>query len=226
MFRITRNEGRQMSVLAVAIGALVAAAPAVAQDGSAAPKRPEVSNARPTSPSVTVNLVNALVKQGVLTEEQAQALIKQAEDEAYVARQAAKDANTKADEAAKTATAAAAAASPPGTKRVTYVPEVVKKQLREDLRREVMQQARAEGWASPGKYPEWASRIRFYGDLRTRYEGQFFPTAVTMATTSTRSTSAAPMTSSASEILGFRPTTGQRTASGSGLGPGWVSMLI
>ncbi|WP_236823580.1 putative porin [Blastochloris viridis] len=164
-----------MSVLAVAIGALVAAAPAVAQDGSAAPKRPEVSNARPTSPSVTVNLVNALVKQGVLTEEQAQALIKQAEDEAYVARQAAKDANTKADEAAKTATAAAAAASPPGTKRVTYVPEVVKKQLREDLRREVMQQARAEGWASPGKYPEWASRIRFYGDLRTRYEGQFFP---------------------------------------------------
>jgi hypothetical protein len=39
-----------------------------------------------------------------------------------------------------------------------------------------MAKAQTENWASPGKYPEWAQRIRFYGDLRARYEGQFYPT--------------------------------------------------
>ncbi|HVQ67644.1 MAG TPA: putative porin [Bradyrhizobium sp.] len=117
-----------------------------------------------------------LVKQGVLRDEQAEALIKQANDEAYVAREAAKGAATKADEAAKAANAATAAASPPGTRHVTYVPEVVKRQLREDLKREVMDRAHKENWASPGAYPEWAQRIRFSGDLRARYQGSFFPT--------------------------------------------------
>jgi hypothetical protein len=116
------------------------------------------------------------VKQGVLKEEQAQALIKQADDEAYVARESAKVATVKADEAAKAAGAAAAAASPPGTRHVTYVPEIVKRQLREDIRRDVMAKAEKENWASPGKYPEWAQRIRFTGDLRARYESQMFPT--------------------------------------------------
>ncbi len=55
------------------------------------------------------------------------------------------------------------------------MPDIVKQQLRDDIRKEVMSQAKSEGWASPGKYPEWASRIRFYGDFRGRYEGQFFP---------------------------------------------------
>ncbi|MDQ8728088.1 putative porin [Bradyrhizobium sp. LHD-71] len=137
--------------------------------------RPTVSRKKPASSNATVNLVNLLVQQGVLNEEQAGALIKQAEDEAYVAREAARDATVKADDAAKAATAAAAAASPPGSKRVTYVPEVVKRQLREDLRKEVMSQAKAEGWASPGTYPEWASRIRFSGDVRARWEGIWYP---------------------------------------------------
>ncbi|WP_245311117.1 putative porin [Bradyrhizobium valentinum] len=117
-----------------------------------------------------------LVKQGVLKEEQAEALIKQANDEAYVAREAAKGATAKADEAAKAANAATAAASPPGTRHVTYVPEVVKRQLREEIKREVMDRAHKENWASPGAYPEWAQRIRFSGDLRARYQGSFFPT--------------------------------------------------
>lgn len=134
-----------------------------------------VSRAKASSPNATINLVNLLVQQGTLTEEQAQALIKQAEDEAYVSREASRDATAKADEAAKAATAAAAAASPPGTKRVTYVPDVVKKQLREEIKKEVMDKARREHWASPGRYPEWASRIRFYGDVRTRFEADLFP---------------------------------------------------
>jgi hypothetical protein len=138
-------------------------------------KEPTVSRAKPTSPNATINLLNLLVEQGVLKEEQAENLIKQAEGEAYVSRQAAKDATAKADEAAKAAAAATSAASPPGSKRVTYVPEMVKKQLRDEIRAEVMTQAKDQNWASPGAYPEWASRIHMYGDLRTRYEGQFYP---------------------------------------------------
>ena len=38
-----------------------------------------------------------------------------------------------------------------------------------------MAKAEKENWASPGKYPEWAQRIRFYGDVRTRYEGDVLP---------------------------------------------------
>lgn len=149
---------------------------AVAQeDTDAKAKRPTVTRDAPPSPNATVNLINLLVKQGVLSEEQAAALIKQADDDAYVARQAVSNATTKADGAAKTASTAASAVSPPGTKRVTYVPEIVKKELRDELRKEVMAQAEKENWASPGKYPEWAQRIRFYGDVRVRDEADLFP---------------------------------------------------
>jgi hypothetical protein len=147
----------------------------VRPDKNAGSKRPKVSHTQPVTPSATINLVNLLVKQSILTEEQAQSLIKQATDEAYIQQQAAKDASAKAGNAAKIATAAAAAASPPGAKHVTYVPEIVKRQLRQDIKKEVMAQAEKENWASPGKYPEWASRIRFYGDMRLRYQGTYFP---------------------------------------------------
>lgn len=165
---------KAVSLLALMMTMPVASS-AVAQDASSAKDRPSVSKKKATASSSTINLVNLLVSQGVINDEQAAALIKQAEDEAYVAREASRDATTKADEAAKAASAAASAASPPGSKRVSYVPEIVKRQLREDLRKEVMSQARAEGWASPGTYPEWASRIRFSGDFRGRWEGISYP---------------------------------------------------
>ncbi|WP_072389357.1 putative porin [Hyphomicrobium sp. CS1BSMeth3] len=134
-----------------------------------------VSDKKAVAPSATVNLLNVLVEKGVITQEQADGIIVQADDEAFVARQAVKDATAKADEASKAASSAASAASPPGSKRVSYVPEIVRKQLKDELRKEVMGQAKTEGWASPGSYPEWAGRIRFYGDIRGRYEGIFHP---------------------------------------------------
>ncbi len=163
MFNFTLSANRlrtslvSVSILALGGGLPIMTTFALAQDAD----RPVISKKKPPTTGTTINLVNLLVQKGVLKEEQAAELIKQAEDEAYVAREAARDATAKADEAAKTASAAASAASPPGSKRVTYVPEIVKRQLREDLRKEVMTQAKNEGWASPGKYPEWASRIRF-----------------------------------------------------------------
>ncbi|MGO4712928.1 putative porin [Bradyrhizobium sp. 2TAF24] len=183
MFKNNADAGWQAIPLAVSLCALVCATPALSQTAdpaAAAPakkeKRPAVSQAKPTSPNATINLVNMLVSQGVIKEDQAKLLIKQAEDEAYVSRQAAKDASAKADDATKAATAAAAAAQPPGTRHVTYVPEIVKRQLRDEIKKEVMAKAEKENWASPGAYPEWAQRIRFYGDARVRYQGNFFPT--------------------------------------------------
>jgi Putative porin len=184
MFEMTSIVRWREFPLAVSLCALFCTAPAFAQsvtDQAAVPakksepKKPSMSQAKPTSPNATINLVNLLVKQGVINEEQAQALIKQADDEAYVSRQAAKDATAKADDAAKAATAAASAANPPGTRHVTYVPEIVKRQLREEIKQEVMDKALKENWASPGAYPEWAQRIHFYGDMRVRYQGNFFP---------------------------------------------------
>jgi hypothetical protein len=182
---------RRAGVIAFAasLPALICAAPAFGQAGPdpepapdkkvearpPAAKPPTVSRTKATSPNPMVNLVNLLVQQGVIKEEQGRMLIKQAEDQAYVASQAAKTASAKADDAAKTASAAAAVASPPGVRHVTYVPEIVKRQLREEIKQEVMAKAEAENWASPGRYPEWAQRIHFYGDVRTRYQGNFFP---------------------------------------------------
>ena len=129
MLNMTSHARWREIPLAVSLCALLCAAPAFAQSatdqGDPVPskgdksdsKRPQVSSAKPTSPNMSINLINILVKQGVLKEDQAQALIKQAENETYVARQAAKDATAKADEAAKAATAATAAANPPGTRR-------------------------------------------------------------------------------------------------------------
>jgi hypothetical protein len=187
MFNMTSHARWREIPLAVSLCALLCAAPAFAQSATdqgdpaagkgdkSDSKRPQVSSAKPTSPNMSINLINILVKQGVLKEDQAQALIKQAENETYVARQAAKDATAKADEAAKAATAATAAANPPGTRHVTYVPEIVKRELREEIKKEVMAKAEKENWASPGAYPEWAERIHFYGDFRARYQSDNFP---------------------------------------------------
>jgi hypothetical protein len=149
--------------------------PALAQQAAPQDTRTPVTSSKAASPNAMVNLVNMLVKQGVFTAEQGQALIKQAEDEAYIARQASQVATTKADDAAKAANAAANAVSPPGTKHVTYVPDIVKRELREQIKQEVMDKAKDEKWAAPNTFPDWAQRIHFSGDVRVRYEADLFP---------------------------------------------------
>ena len=64
---------------------------------------------------------------------------------------------------------------PDDTVRVTYVPEVVRQQLREEVKQEVLADARKEGWATPQAVPGWVTRFRFFGDLRTRYEALLYP---------------------------------------------------
>jgi hypothetical protein len=94
----------------------------------------------------TVNLIQALVQQNVLTQEKADQIIRQAEAKAVETVAAQK----KAEE---------------GVVRVQYVPESVRKQIADQVREEVVAQAKAERWDA-NTVPEWTDRIRFDGDVR------------------------------------------------------------
>lgn len=131
------------------LAAILGAAPAMAQSAP--------------SESAMVNLVRALVQQGVLTEDRGKELIDQAEAEAAAARSAA------ALTAAQSGKAVAA-----GTVRVPYVPETVRQQIKDELRIEVLQAAQEEGWARPGEVAEWPKRIKISGDFRFRDQWNLF----------------------------------------------------
>lgn len=112
--------------------------------------------------NTTTNLIQMLVKQGVLSEENATHMIKQAEADAEQQVKAAQQAEK----------------LEPGEVRVTYVPEYVKdeirRQVREELRQDVvgdvMAQAKQEQWGVPDALPEWTQRFKFSGDMRLRFE--------------------------------------------------------
>jgi hypothetical protein len=63
---------------------------------------------------------------------------------------------------------------PDGAKRIVYVPETLKAQLRDEIKREVMAQAKQEGWAAPDAVPAWLRRFNFGGDVRVRWERDLF----------------------------------------------------
>ncbi len=118
----------------------------------------------PRSQNVTINLINRLVERGLLPQSDADELIKQAQEDAAAARAEA-----------LAATPAGPAPAPAGTVRVTYVPEIMRTQIRDELKAEVLAQARAERWADPRAVPDWVTRFRVSGDLRVRGEGVIFP---------------------------------------------------
>ena len=154
---------------------------------------------KPTpSQNVTINLIHRLVERGVLTKDDATELIKQAEADAETARTMAKQSKPPSavetevasqiyaeptpipSSASATRLTSPSEPSPPAegdedSVTVSYVPEVVKEQLREEIKQEVMEQARNENWANPRTFPPWVLRLTPFMDLRLRYEGIFFP---------------------------------------------------
>ena len=82
----------------------------------------------------TINLIFALVEKGVLTNDAAQALVKQAEESARK-KVAATSTNEKK------------------VVRVPYVPETVKREIREQVKQEVVAQAKAERWGDVNAIP-------------------------------------------------------------------------
>ena len=133
------------------------------------------------SQNVTINLINRLVARGVLPKEDAEALIQQAEADAIEARAlAAATQAAVADAQAVVSQAAPLFAIPPqhpatpdippysgsdGAVRVTYIPEHVKAQMRDEIQATVLAQARNERWADPARA---AGMDRAYQALRRR----------------------------------------------------------
>ncbi len=110
------------------------------------------------SQNVAVNLIVLLVKKGQLTQEEGLALIQQAEAEAAHAQ------------------AVAAVPPPPKTDdevSVNYVPQTVRNSIRDEIKQELMAQAREENWRASQDAKEDAT-FRPFGDIRGRYEGIFF----------------------------------------------------
>ena len=119
-------------------------------------------NASPVEDTVR-QLLDHLVQQGTLSAEEGETLRKRLD----------------------AGVAAAPATEPepsPNDVRVPYVPDIVKdeigRQVREEVRRDVMKdvltQAKEERWGLPDVIPAWVARLRLYGDMRVRAEGDFF----------------------------------------------------
>jgi hypothetical protein len=139
-------------MLCASVAALIAASPALAQDAQPTPNATETA---------VGNLLQGLVDQGVLKRAKAQALM-----------------NKFHSDLAKAPPAAPAAATPaaaePGTVAVPYIPEIVKDEITNRVKQDVVKQAKDEHWATPNSFPEWVSRIKITGDFRMRDEGRFF----------------------------------------------------
>lgn len=122
--------------------------------------------------NTTTNLIKQLVKQGVISEQTAEEMIKQAESDAGQQVAEAKSA------------AGHKEASPPAAEDevvVAYVPDFVKDEIRTQVRNElreevvsdVMQKAKTEQWGLPSALPEWTKRFKLSGDIRLRSQNDF-----------------------------------------------------
>ena len=158
----------------MALAAVVACSqPVLAQQGPAsADEKQELAALRAT----TQALIEALVSQGLITRERAETILKQA-------RQAAAAGNAPAEPqwgtplAAGAAVGAAAAAANAKVVRVPYVPETTRQQMRDEIKADVLAQARSERWGEPGALPEWISRVKVGGDVRVRAQSDKFDQA-------------------------------------------------
>jgi len=137
---------KKILVLAVAAALLGGTLPAHADE------RADLEQLRAT----TLGLIDALVDSGILPREKANQLMRDAETKA----------KTRLAEAPPTET------GKDGKKvvRVSYVPESMKKEIREQVKQEVLAQAKTERWGEPGALPEWLDRFTFEGDVRLRYD--------------------------------------------------------
>jgi Putative porin len=116
--------------------------------------------------NTTLALIQALVDQGLLNADKAQALIRQAS--------APRAATAAASASAPAGTWGAPLGAATGTVRVPYIPESMKAQIKEDIKSEVLATARDEGWADARKIPTWLRTFNFAGDVRVRAESARF----------------------------------------------------
>jgi hypothetical protein len=109
--------------------------------------------------NTVINLLQALVDQGVITREKAEQMVKSAQERAA-------------------ANAAAAAKADEGAVRVPYVPQIVKDEIAKQVAQEVkpavvadvVNEAKTEKWGVPGALADWLTRTRLSGSVTLREE--------------------------------------------------------
>jgi len=113
--------------------------------------------------ATVLNLIRALVDQGVISAAKAQDMLRQAGlDPALL-------------NAPQVSQVAPPAEPPKPEVRVPYLPQTVKDEMRDELRQEIVAQAREERWGQAGALPDWISRFRLFGDMRIRYQREQYP---------------------------------------------------
>jgi hypothetical protein len=120
--------------------------------------------------NTVINLLQALVEKGLLTREQAEQLVKQAQDRAAT------------EQAAKVAKNAAQEKEDQNAVRVPYVPQIVKDEISKQVTQtvepavvaDVVDQAKKERWGIPAALPEWLSRVSVFGDVTLRGQADLF----------------------------------------------------
>jgi len=110
--------------------------------------------------NTVINLLQTLVERGIISNEQAQQMVKSAQSKAA-------------------AEAGSLAKDEQGAVRVPYVPQIVQDQIAKQVAEEVkpavvadvVKEAKAEKWGVPGALADWLTRTRIYGDITLREEG-------------------------------------------------------
>lgn len=123
--------------------------------------------------NTTLNLIEALVRRGVLERAEADQMIREARAEAE---------RTVREERAGDATMEAPATAETEPVHVFYVPQSVRAELQREVEEklaarvteDVKQAARAEAWGVPAALPAWVNRFTLSGDLRLRAEANLF----------------------------------------------------
>jgi hypothetical protein len=113
--------------------------------------------------NTVINLLQALVDQGVISREKAEQMVKSAKEKSA-------------------ADAAAVAKSDQGAVRVPYVPQVIQQQIEKNVEdavkpqvtADVIKEAKTEKWGIPGALPDWVTHTRISGDVTLREEDILF----------------------------------------------------
>src|SRR6202045_2859596 len=113
--------------------------------------------------NTVINLLQALVDQGVISREKAEQMVKSAQEKAA-------------------ANAAAAAKSDEGAVRVPYVPQIVKDEIAKQVASQVkpavvadvVNEAKTEKWGVPGALADWLTHTRISGSVTLREEDVLF----------------------------------------------------
>lgn len=141
---------------------LIAAALAAAAPGAWA----AAADILPQVQATEVNLLRALVDQGVLTADKAREMLRKAGLDPDLLRAPDVVAPRFPQLAPIPPAAGASATLPPGT---PLLPEATRSQIIDEVQQDVRAQSLAEGRANPASLPFWVSRLKVGGDLRLRY---------------------------------------------------------